>query len=182
MAKFLIVSDIHGDREVLTNILAHWQSQVDGIFYNGDSEFAADDAVFDGVSTVIGNMDHDDNFVAARSTTIDGVTFFQTHGHLYNATVPGEWANLTLMDSAAQEAGAQVVLFGHTHLDGATVFDHKLFINPGSTTLPRGPHADLGGTYAVLEVNATDYIVQFYNRENQLQTDLTISVKRNEID
>lgn len=77
MSKFLIVSDNHGDREILSDIIARWRPKVAGIFFNGDSELSAKDTVFDGVSTVIGNMDYDPDFVEARATTIDQVTFFK---------------------------------------------------------------------------------------------------------
>jgi len=49
MSKFLIVSDIHGDRAILVDILKQWHHQVDGVFYNGDSELPATDDVFHGV-------------------------------------------------------------------------------------------------------------------------------------
>ncbi|GMA69318.1 phosphoesterase [Leuconostoc litchii] len=178
MAKFLIISDIHGDRKILVDTLNKWHGQVEGIFYNGDSELSATDDVFAGVSTVIGNMDNDIDFAEARSTVIDNVTFFQTHGHLYNATAILQWANLKLMNEEANDAHADVVLFGHTHKEGAVVFDHKLFINPGSTTLPKGPHANIGGTYAILEVTAEQYIVTFYSRQHEVIPDLTVKVAR----
>jgi uncharacterized protein len=178
MSQFLIVSDIHGDRSIFLDILEHWQSQVDGIFYNGDSELSADDKVFEGVSTVIGNMDGDPDFVDARSTTIDGITFFQTHGHLYDATSLLGWANLQQMNQAADKAHAQVVLFGHTHKEGAVTYQGKLFINPGSTTIPKGLHANLGGTYAILTVSDKQYTVKFYNRQNEDLSDLTVIVAR----
>ncbi|AFT81422.1 YfcE family phosphodiesterase [Leuconostoc carnosum] len=178
MSKFLIVSDIHGDRAILVDILKQWHHQVDGVFYNGDSELPATDDVFHGVSTVIGNMDDDDQFADDQVVTIDGVTFFQTHGHLYRATKANTWANLDLMNQAANKAKAQVVLFGHTHIDGATIFDHKLFINPGSTTIPKGPRAALGGTYAVLTASDKSYVVNFYTRTHQLLPDLTVEVPR----
>lgn len=178
MSQFLIVSDIHGDRAIFLDILKQWQSRVDGIFYDGDSELPADDKVFEGVSTVIGNMDDDPDFVDARSATIDGVTFFQTHGHLYDATSLLGWANLQQMSRAADEANAQVVLFGHTHKEGAVTYQGKLFINPGSTTIPKGSHANLGGTYAVLSVNETEFTVTFYNRRHEALPDLTVIVAR----
>ena len=82
------------------------------------------------------------------------------------------------MAAAAQEANAQVALFGHTHLEGAVVFDDILFINPGSIHLPKGPHANLGGTYAVLDVTETRYDVRFYNRQHQPLPQLTVQVAR----
>lgn len=178
MAKFLIVSDTHGDRDIIAQIFKQWRDSVDGIFYNGDSELSADDAVFDGVSTVIGNMDSDQDFVAARVTTIADVTCFQTHGHLYQATAFNAWANLERMAAAAHEAKAQVALFGHTHLEGAVIYEDVLFINPGSISVPKGPNADLGGTYAVLTTTPSAYEVTFYNRENQLLPQLTVHAAR----
>ncbi|MCO6184511.1 metallophosphoesterase [Leuconostoc fallax] len=178
MVKILIISDIHGDRDILVDIIKKWQADVTAIFYNGDSELSADDSVFDGVSTVIGNMDDDPDFADGRSTTIDDVTIFQTHGHLYRATVLTGWANLALMDEAADEAQAQIVLFGHTHKLGAEMYHQKLFINPGSTTLPKGEYANLGGTYAILDVTASTFTVQFYNRQHQLLTTLTRQFER----
>lgn len=178
MAKFLIVSDTHGDRDIIADIFDHWRDAVDGLFYNGDSELSANDDVFDGVSTVIGNVDDDPEFVAARATTLAGVTFFQTHGHLYQATQFNAWANLKLMAAAAHDAHAQVALFGHTHLEGAVMFEDVLFINPGSIRLPKGPHADLGGTYAVLTVTDQAYQVRFYNRVHQLLPQLSVDVPR----
>lgn len=178
MTKFLIVSDTHGDRDILVDIFNHWQSNVAAVFYNGDSELSANDSVFDGVSTVIGNMDNDDDFVAARVTTIAGTTFFQTHGHLYNVRSLDSWANLTVMNQLAKEAKAQIVLFGHTHIDGVAMFDDKLFINPGSISLPKGPHMAIGGTYAVLTVSDTAYSVAFYNRQHEEIPALTQSFNR----
>lgn len=64
------------------------------------------------------------------------------------------------------------------HKEGAVSYDHKLFINPGSTTLPKGLRADLGGTYAVLEVTDDKYIVTFYTRQHQAVPDLTVTVNR----
>ncbi|MEX0381054.1 YfcE family phosphodiesterase [Leuconostoc sp. MS02] len=178
MSKFLIVSDNHGDRAILSDIIAKWRPQVDGIFFNGDSELAAQDVVFDGVSTVIGNMDYDADFVEARATTIDHVTFFQTHGHLYDVTTFNAWANLELLDKAALESGAQVVLFGHTHIDGALAYHGKLFINPGSTSVPKGPRAIIGGTYAVLIAETDKFVVHFYNRSHELLDNLTVEMAR----
>lgn len=38
----------------------------------------------------------------------------------------------------AKELNAQIVCFGHSHILGAEMMDHILFINPGSLLKPRG--------------------------------------------
>ena len=50
---------------------------------------------------------------------------------------------------------------------GAEKIDGKLFINPGSISLPKGPYAYLKGTYAILTVQPEKFIVQFYTRDLQ---------------
>ena len=35
---YLIVSDTHGDRQILADIIAHYKGHVRAMFYNGDSE------------------------------------------------------------------------------------------------------------------------------------------------
>jgi putative phosphoesterase len=173
MTKILVISDVHGDEAILQDALAQHREDVAAIFYNGDSELAPDLPVFEGVHTVIGNMDDARTFADHNVVTVDGTTIFQTHGHLYNATVLNKWANLDLMAEAAHQANAQIVLFGHTHKLGAEMYDDLLFINPGSPTLPKGDKVVYGGTYALLELTPTQRTVQFYNRQHQVISELT---------
>ncbi len=37
--KIVVVSDNHGDREIIQKIVDHYEGKVDGIFHCGDSEF-----------------------------------------------------------------------------------------------------------------------------------------------
>lgn len=171
---FLIVSDIHGDRDILETILATRGDDAEVIFYNGDSELSADDPIFDGVFTVAGNMDFDAGFAKENVVRAEDVTFFQTHGHLYDATNLLTWANLDKMAAAAKANGANVVLFGHTHKLGAQQHDGVLFINPGSTTIPKGKFANVGGTYATLRVEDDGaQTVEFFDRAGRVVPALT---------
>lgn len=175
MTNILIVSDVHGDEGILEAIIAQHQADVSAIFYNGDSELAADLPVFDGVHTVAGNMDDPADFADQNVVRVADVTIFQTHGHLYNATVPMQWANVDLMLQAAQQVQAQIVLFGHTHQLGAEIVNNVLFINPGSPSLPKGPFAMYGGTYAILTLTDAQRTVAFYNRQHAIIPELTQS-------
>lgn len=71
---------------------------------------------------------------------IGGVRCFMTHGHKYGVK-SGEDSLL----AAAREAGAQVVLYGHTHIPVCRREGDLLVINPGSC---RG----YGGSACVLEI------------------------------
>ena len=78
---------------------------------------------------------------------IDGVQFFATHGHIYNET------NLPALQHF------DVLLNGHTHV--TTFNKHKdfVFVNPGSTSIPK---QDTKHSCAIYE-NRTFY---FYNLDD----------------
>ena len=48
-----------------------------------------------------------------------------THGHLANVRI-----GLTTLALQAEEAGATIALFGHTHVLGAERHNNILFVNP----------------------------------------------------
>ncbi len=41
----------------------------------------------------------------------------------------------------------------------------RLYVNPGSISLPRGEYASIGGTFAIIEVLPDQMRVDFYDRE-----------------
>ncbi|QIL50890.1 YfcE family phosphodiesterase [Weissella coleopterorum] len=157
---YLLVSDIHGDRTILEKIVNHYHDQVHAMFFNGDSELSADDELFRQIQPVIGNMDFDELFPDDRLYGDRWIKIYQTHGHLYHTE-----ASLNQIRTHVATLDADVVTLGHTHQLGAEIIDGKLFINPGSISLPRGPYAYLKGTYAILSVQTDNLQVQFYNRE-----------------
>ena len=71
---------------------------------------------------------------------LGGVMCYMTHGHLHSAK-SGESRLL----AAAKEAGAKVVMYGHTHEPVCKYEDGVLILNPGSC---RG----YGGSVALLEI------------------------------
>ncbi len=72
---------------------------------------------------------------------LGGVRIFMTHGHLYR--VKYETAGLI---NAGLCVGANLVLFGHTHVPGWEIVEGMTVLNPGSV--------GYGGTYALLEAEA----------------------------
>jgi len=74
----------------------------------------------------------------------------------------------------AEEVGANVVLFGHSHVPLCTEERGVLFLNPGSLQLPRGYHQP---TYACLEQLAhtdqqVEVDVRFFNHRGEPVSDL----------
>ncbi|GAK31259.1 phosphoesterase [Weissella oryzae SG25] len=173
MDQYLIISDTHGDRKILTELFDHYKGQVKAIFYNGDSELAANDSVFKDVWTVIGNMDNDANFPDEHHYQDGLINLYQTHGHLF-----GTERTLNQLRQKAADLAVDIVTSGHTHQLGAEVIDHRLFINPGSISLPKGTYAYLGGTYAILSVSTNQYTVTFYTRDAKPVDNLEFSFKR----
>jgi putative phosphoesterase len=173
MTDFLIVSDAHGDRAILEKIVGHYRGHVKAMFYNGDSELDADDELFQDLLPVIGNMDYDPMFPDDRVHEESLVTIYQTHGHLFHTEM-----NLNALREAAAVHQADVVTSGHTHVLGAEMIDGRLFVNPGSISLPKGEYAYLGGTYAILSVTEDAFHVQFYTRDLAPVPGLVFDFKR----
>lgn len=159
--KLVVVSDTHGDAEILKTILKQ-QPDADGYFYCGDSELTANDPLFDTYQAVAGNMDDDPDFPLTVSQDFSGVRVWMTHGHRFNV-------NFTLAPllAAGQAQQAQIILFGHTHQLGVFMEEQMLVLNPGSISQPRGQYARLGGTYAVITWDPTQYHVQYVTRDGQ---------------
>lgn len=75
----------------------------------------------------------------------------------------------------AEEVGANVVCFGHSHIAGAELIDNMLFINPGSIILPRLRKEK---TYAILEVDeAKNCVVKFFSIDGKEILELRLECK-----
>ena len=101
----IVMSDSHGDREIVSNIKQRYQGEVDAIFHNGDSELPSSDPIWDGIKVVRGNCDYDTGYPERLTTYLDDIVIAQTHGHLYNINFT--WDRLDLF---AQEEDADICL------------------------------------------------------------------------
>ncbi len=95
------------------------------------------------VYCVKGNCD----FVGKWEELIDvaGHRIFVTHGDIYNVK-----ATYSGLIARAKEFGADIVLYGHTHVPDITYQDKIWLINPGSLTRPRDNKVP---TYCILELD-----------------------------
>lgn len=158
--KIVVFSDTHGSTaavEQLAGMLA------DAVFHCGDSELSADHPRLKGVHAVRGNCDLDARFPEMLAVDVGGTAVFAAHGHQHSVN-----HSLLALSYAAQEARADIALFGHTHIYGAEMIGGVLFVNPGSAVLPRGGRP---ATYAVIEI-ADGYKVSFYTMENKLADEI----------
>ncbi len=96
------------------------------------------------VEAVVGNCDYPRTSPEERIIEVDSCRIYMTHGHIFE---PHDFFNAIIKRS--KEKGANLVVFGHTHL--ATSFEEEgiFFLNPGSISMPRMK----GPTYGIIEIN-----------------------------
>ena len=82
--KYLVVSDNHGNREVLETLFNHYRQSVDVMIHCGDSELSAQDSLWEGVEKVTGNCDYDNGYPKTLTIETPLDRIFVTHGHLYD--------------------------------------------------------------------------------------------------
>ncbi|WP_096153114.1 MULTISPECIES: metallophosphoesterase family protein [Bacillus] len=158
--KVLIISDNHGDEELLKEIAKRHSPEVNALFHCGDSELAANSEAMKHYESVRGNCDYDSNYPQELTKDVNGVRFYITHGHLHQVK-----STLMPIKYRAEEVGARVVCFGHSHIAGTEMVDGILFINPGSILLPRMTKDQ---SYVILEYSDNDFSVLYYNEIGHL--------------
>ena len=147
MTRVLVVSDSHGDRARLAEILemnprARW------IIHLGDGAREAEDHLCcltgKNICRVSGNCDFDPELAPEALCKIEGMTVFVCHGH-----TRGVKHSLSELYYAARERGARLALFGHTHEPLCEEREGLLMFNPGSA------HS---GSYGVIDIDGGEII------------------------
>ncbi|MGT2906773.1 metallophosphoesterase [Streptococcus dentiloxodontae] len=170
-SRIIVMSDSHGDREIVKGIKERYQGKVDAIFHNGDSELEASDSIWSGIYVVRGNCDYDNGYPSDLIAHIGDITIAQTHGHLY--AINFTWDKLDLF---AQEADADICLYGHLHRADAWQNGKTVFINPGSVLQPRGDINER--LYAMVTITADIIRVDYYTRDHKLYPAISKEFKR----
>lgn len=169
--KILIVSDSHGDREVLVELKERYASQVKQMFHCGDSELAADDSIWDSFVVVGGNMDYDTGYPLQEVVTLGEHRFFMVHGHHHEV----KFSMYPLIE-AAKQVDAQFAFFGHSHELGVEKRENILLLNPGSILQPRGRFNIK--TYAILDIDQDKVAVTYYDRQHNPLEDLRVTFSK----
>ncbi|WP_432358326.1 metallophosphoesterase [Sporosarcina sp. UB5] len=161
--RVIVMSDSHGDKETVNAVSA---LQADAIFHCGDSELAWDDTLLTNIHIVKGNCDRDHRFPDSVIVEVGSKKIWMVHGHEHDCK-----RTMLPLYYHALELGADIVLFGHSHSYGAELRDGILFVNPGSTILPREGKQP---TFAEIEWE-DNYRVYFKNMS--METVITVEIK-----
>ena len=145
--RILVVSDTHNKHEYLD--MAIEEVQPDRIFHLGDGdgcEIYMEAVAGCPVEIVRGNCDFASTLPAEVVMRVGAHVVMLTHGHYYQVNYGTEE-----LIEAAREKGADVVMYGHTHVPEISEHHGVLVINPGSISYPRQHGKE--PSYAVVEVD-----------------------------
>ena len=144
--KVLIISDTHGKLDNFKKVL-NIEKSVDMILHLGDvchDEEEIRELANCDVRYVRGNCDIFSYESDSLDFKIGNYNFHMEHGHFIST-------NLQSIAYKAEEIGADVMLFGHTHIPLLTWVGDVRIINPGSLSKPR--QSDGKPTYLVMNVD-----------------------------
>ena len=141
--KILLVSDSHGDYEIL-NRLYNMYPNMDLYLHAGDSE--QDEWSLKPFISVRGNCDHYYDFP-------NYLVIPSPKGNIYVQHTP------FISKSLINEHNAKIVIHGHTHTRRNEMKNGILFINPGAISYARDKYE---GSYAILTIEINQLEVKFY--------------------
>lgn len=148
--KILVVSDSHGFEDKLCRIVRQ-QTKADVVLFLGDGEDDFDsvkakfsDKMFIGVR---GNNDWCSRLSNTEVLSFCGVKIFMAHGHTYNVKY-----GLERIKAEGRRLGADVVLYGHTHISNIEYEDGLYVMNPGAVM-------NYPGEYGVIDIQNGDVLL-----------------------
>lgn len=147
--KVLVVSDSHGRHDLLRKAIGQ-EAPIDMLIHAGDIEGDLESILGPkreySIHAVAGNMDWGGGLESAQTFDMGGHKVFLAHGHNYGVS----W-NLANFRNVAENCGADVAIFGHTHRPFLEEQNDILLLNPGSVAKPR--QTGLKKTYAVITID-----------------------------
>ena len=132
--KILVISDTHGYLDLLPKTLK-MAGDIDALIHLGDicdDESVLTEYVSCPIYTVPGNNDWRSRAPRELIVPIAGKTVFLTHGDKYHVSY-----GLDRIKYKAEEVGADIAMFGHTHVPLLEMSGTPWLLNPGSLSLPR---------------------------------------------
>ena len=127
--KLLVLSDTH--RSLGFACEAIEKERPDAVMHLGDHLSDAEELSFayqePDFYYVPGNCDYEPAANPSMTLELDGVRMFLTHGHLF-----GVKSGTAALLAAAKARGAQLALYGHTHIAACTEHGGVTLLNPGT--------------------------------------------------
>lgn len=163
--KLLILSDSHGYLRNAMNVIEKLQNRISGVIHLGDHDTDAEALSKKYTSLdfywVKGNNDFGGSSPFERTLKFDGKKILLTHGHRQQV----HW-NYDGLSYFAEEQGADVVLFGHTHVPMSDRGGRVWLFNPGSISLPRMSSIPTFGILSLEEGRMELSIMQYLGADN----------------
>lgn len=143
MKKLVIMSDNHGFDSML-DYIKELEPQADYYIHCGDSE-ASRQELLNGFICVKGNNDWYLDLPQEAKLKVENINILITHGQYF-----GFFNREYAMNDLLTKNHCQLLLCGHTHMPMFERDGDYYYINPGSTTLPRGGSQP---SYAVVKID-----------------------------
>ena len=131
MKKIVIMSDNHGEDAMLLKV-KRLEQDADYYIHCGDSE-TFDFQLLNDYYSVKGNNDWHLNLPSQIIMEVEGHKIIVTHGHHF-----GYFNREYAMNDFLTQNNADILICGHTHMPMYTKDGDFYYINPGSTSFPRG--------------------------------------------
>jgi len=147
--RIAVVSDTHGHLGAVQKVLGA-AGPFDMLLHAGDhyqDGLRLGQALGIAVKAVVGNCDLGVAGPEEELLRVWDRRILLTHGHRYRVK-----RTMKLLQYRALQVGADVVIFGHTHLPVKLLDGGTLFLNPGSPVWPEG--RDRRRTWATLDLGA----------------------------
>lgn len=142
MSKILVVSDSHGDLDLLDKI-AQQHQDIDYYLHLGDSELPT--YLIRPFIGVRGNCDYDYDYPLTRFIFVNNIKIYLEHGLSLSSKD----------DEYYLSKDCKIFLHGHTHVHYVKKLKDMYIANPGSLTRPRD---NSNGTYLIIDVKNEDSI------------------------
>lgn len=162
--KIVVLSDVHGNRDILERIIS-FNPDAEYFISLGDSELPLDYLTDLDIIAIKGNYPRDAGFLYERELTLNGLKLFITHGHKYKVH-----KDLRKLLDRGYKGGYDVVLYGHTHIARVDKAGSLLLINPGSVYRPRSKEA---ASYLILNIEKdSSFTYEFKEAETNQVIDI----------
>jgi putative phosphoesterase len=155
--KIAVVSDTHRTRSAIIKVCAILQREnPDLVIHLGDVMEDADameDILHREVRRVPGNCDFSLKEPSELLLIVEGFRILVVHGHHHRVK-----RGLRDLASDAKRKGADIVLYGHTHVAQEDEISGVQLFNPGSAALPKGGQK---ASFAMMDLKGKEVSVRF---------------------